>query len=53
MNRSTPGLPVLHQLLEFTHTPVHRVGDAIQLSHPLSSPSPAAFNLSQHQGRFQ
>ena len=42
MNRSTPGLPVHHQLLEFTQTPVHRVGDAIQPSHPLSSPSPPA-----------
>ena len=52
MNRSTPGLPVHHQLLEFTQTHVHRVGDAIQPSHPLSSPSPA-FNLSQHQGFFQ
>ena len=41
MNRSTPGLPVHHQLLEFTQTHVHRVGDAIQPSHPLSSPSPA------------
>ena len=51
MNRSTPGLPVHHQLLEFTQTHVHRVGDAIQPSHPLSSPSPA-FNLSQHQGLF-
>ena len=47
MNRSTPGLPVHHQLLEFTQTHVHRVGDAIQPSHPLSSPSPPAFNLSQ------
>ena len=42
MNRSTPGLPVYHQLLEFTQTHVHRVGDAIQPSHPLSSPSPPA-----------
>ena len=48
MNCSTPGLPVHHQLLEFTQTPVHRVSDAIQPSHPLSSPSPAP-NLSQHQ----
>ena len=48
----TPGLPVHHQLLEPTQTHVHRVGDAIQPSHPLSSPSPA-FNLSQHQGLFQ
>ena len=53
MNRSTPGLPVHHQLPEFTQTHVLRVGDAIQPSHPLSSPSPPAFNLSQHQGLFQ
>ena len=53
MNRSTPGLPVHHQLLEFTQTHVHRVGDAIQLSHPLSSPSPPAPNPSQHQSLFQ
>ena len=53
MNRSTPGLPVHHQLLEFTQTHVHRVGDAIQPSHPLSSPSPPAPNPSQHQGLFQ
>ena len=46
-------LPVHHQLLEFTQTHVHRVGDAIQTSHPLSSPSPPAFSLSQHQGLFQ
>ena len=45
MNRSTPGLPVHHQLLEFTQTHIHRVSDAIQLSHPLSSPSPAAGNF--------
>ena len=50
MNRSTPGLPVHHQLPEFTQTHVHRVRDAIQPSHPLSSPSPPAFSLSQHQG---
>ena len=50
MNRSTPGLPVHHQLPESTQTHVHRVGDAIQPSHPLSSPSPPALNLSQHQG---
>ena len=50
---STPGLPVHHQLPEFTQTHVHRVGDAIQPSHPLSSPSPPAFNFSQHQGLFQ
>ena len=53
MNRSTPGLPVHHQLPEFTQTHVHQVGDAIQLSHPLSSPSPPALNPSQHQGLFQ
>ena len=52
MNRSTPGLPVHHQLLEFTQTHVHWVGDAIQPSHPLSSPS-SALNLSQHQGLFK
>ncbi|CAM9657459.1 unnamed protein product [Rangifer tarandus platyrhynchus] len=50
MNCSTPGLPVLHQLLEFTQTHVHRVSDAIQPSHPLSSPSSPAPNPSQHQG---
>ena len=49
MNRSMPGLPVHHQHLESTQTHVHRVGDAIQPSHPLSSPSPPALNLSQHQ----
>ena len=53
MNRSTPGLPVPHQLLEFTQTHVHRVSDAIQPSHPLSSPSPPALNPSQHQSLFQ
>ena len=53
MNRSTPGLPVHHQLLEFTQTHVHRVGDAIQPSHPLSSLSSPAPNPSQHQGLFQ
>ena len=53
MNHSMPGLPIRHQLLESTQTYVHRVGDAIQPSHPLSSPSPPAFNLSQHQGLFQ
>ena len=52
-NCSMLGLPVHHQLLEFTQTHVHRVGDAIQPSHSLSSPSPPAFNLSQHQGLFQ
>ena len=53
MNHSTPGLPVHHQLLEFTQTHVHRVSDAIQPSHPLSSPSPPAPNPSQHQSLFQ
>ena len=53
MNRSTPGLPVHHELPEFTHTHVHQVSDAIQPSHPLSSPSPPAPNPSQHQGLFQ
>ena len=52
MNRSTPGLPVHHQLLKFTQTHVHRVGDAIQPSHPPLSPSPPAPNPSQHQGLF-
>ena len=50
MNRSTPGLPVHHQFPESTQTHVHRVGDVIQLSHPLSSPSLPAPNPSQHQG---
>ena len=53
MNRSTPGLPVHHCLLEFTQTHVHRVSDAIQPSHSLSSPSPPAHNPSQHQSLFQ
>ena len=53
MNCSRPGLPVHHQLPEFTQTHVHRVGYAIQLSHPLSSPSPPAPNPSQHQGLLQ
>ena len=53
MNHSTPGLPVHRQLPEFTQTHVHRVSDAIQPSHPLSSPSPLAPNPSQHQGLFQ
>ena len=53
MNCSTPGLPVHHQLPEFTQTHVHRVSDAIQHSHPLSSPSPLAPNPSQHQSLFQ
>ena len=48
-----PGFPVYHQLPEFAQTHVHRVGDDIQPSHLLSSPSPPAFNLSQHQGLFQ
>ena len=52
-NCSTPGLPVHHQLLESNQTRVHQVDDAIQPSHPLSSPSPPALNLSQHQGLFQ
>ena len=53
MNRSTPGLPVYHQLLEFTESHVHRVGDDIQPSHPLLSPSLPAPNPSQHQSLFQ
>ena len=53
MDCSTPGLPVHHQHLEPTQIHIHCVSDAIQLSHPLSSPSPPAFNLSQHQGIFQ
>ena len=53
MNRRTPGLPVHHQLPESTQTYVHWVGNAIQPSHPLSSPSPPALNLTQHQGLFQ
>ena len=53
VNRSTPGLPVHHQLPEFTQTHVHWVGDAFQPSHPLSSPSPPAPNPSQHQSLFQ
>ena len=53
MNRSTPGLPVHHQLLESTQTHVHCVGNAIHPSHPLSSPSPPALNLSQHQSLFK
>ena len=53
MNRSTPGLPVHHQLPESSQTHVHRVGDAIQPSHPLSSSSPPSLNLSQHQGLFK
>ena len=53
MNRSTPGLPVHHQLPEFTQTHDHQVNDAIQPSHPLSSPSPPTPNPSQHQSLFQ
>ena len=53
MDCSTPGFPVHHQLLEFTQTHIHRVGDAIQPSHPLVVPSPPAFNLLQHQGLCQ
>ena len=53
MDCSMPRFPVHHQLLELAQAPFHRVGDVIQPSHPLSSPSPPAFNLSQHQGLFQ
>ena len=53
MDYSTLGLPVHLQLLEFTQTYVHRVGDAVQPSHPLLSPSPPALNLSQHRGLFK
>ena len=53
VEHSTPGFPVHHQLLELVQTHVHWVSDAIQPSHPLSSPSPPTFNLSQHQGLFQ
>ena len=53
MNSSKPGLPVHHQLPEFTQTHVHQVGDATQGSHPLSSPSPPDLSFSQHQGFFQ
>ena len=53
MNHSMPGLPIHHQLLESTQTYVHRLGDAIQPSHPLPSPSPPALNLSQHHDLFQ
>ena len=52
MNRTMPGLPVHHQLPEFTQTHVHRFGDAIQPSHPFSSPSPPAPNSPQHQSLF-
>ena len=53
MDCSTPGLPVHHQLPQLTQTPVHQVSDVIQPAHPLSSPSPPALNLSQHQGLFK
>ena len=53
MNCSTPGIPAHHRLLEFTQIHIHQVGDAIQPSHPLSSPSPPAPNPSQHQSLFQ
>ena len=53
MDCSTPGFPVIHCLLEFAPTHVHWVSDAVQPSHPVSSPSPPAFSLSQHQGLFQ
>ena len=53
MDCSMPGFPVQQQLLELAQTHVHRVSDAIQPFHPLSSPSPLAFNFSQHQGLFQ
>ena len=53
MDCSTPGFPIHHHLPELAQTHVHQVGDAIQPSHPLSSPSPPAFTLSQHQGLFQ
>ena len=53
MNRSTPGLPVHHQLPELTQTHVHQVSDAIQLSHPLLSSSPPSLNPSERQGLFQ
>ena len=53
MDCSMPGFPVHHQLPQFTQTHVHQVGDAIQPSHPLSSPSPPTFNLFHHQGLFQ
>ena len=53
MDCSTPGFPAHHQLSELTQTHVHWISDAIQPSHPLSSPSPPTFNLSQHQGLFK
>ena len=52
MDYNMPGFPALHHLLELVQTHVHRVSDAMQPSHPLSSASPPAFNLSQHQGLF-
>ena len=52
MDCSTPGFPVIHQLPELAQTHVHRISDAIQPSHPLSSPSPPAFNPAQHQALF-
>ena len=53
MDCSTPGFPVLHELLELVQTHVHRISDAILTSNPLLSPYPPTFNLSQHQGLFQ
>ena len=53
MNYSMPGIPIHHQLPELIQTHIHQVSDAIQPSHPLSSPSPSTFNLFQHQGLFQ
>ena len=53
MDCSTPGFPVHHQLLELAQTHIHRVGDAIQPSYPMTSPSTSTLNLSQHQGLFQ
>ena len=53
MHCSTPGFPIHHQLPELAQTHIHRVGDAIQPSHSLSSPSPPAFSLSEHQGLFK
>ena len=53
MDCSMTGFPVHHQLLELAQTPVHRVGDAIQTSHPVLPPFPPAFNLSKHQGLFK
>ena len=53
MDYSTPGFPVHHQLLELAQIHVHQVSDAVQPSHPMSSPSPPALKLSQHQGLFQ